>query len=115
MAVFTLHPMLVEKVGTDSSDPIDVSEYEELHLMLRISEVRGTAIVSVRIEHSFDGIHWRNLCWDYLQGVFRQLNSVTSDSIKLTKFSRFIRASWAVDADDASNSDITFEIAGIGR
>ena len=112
MSVFLIHAEIPEE-ETGESGSIDVSAFNEVYLTLRNTFVSGTSpTIDLQMEHSPDGTHWKSLCKENNQGLFRRLTSTGSDSITLTDFARFIRAAWTIGG---TSPVFTFELTGVGK
>jgi len=112
MAELNFHPKDIEDAN-GYSEPFDVSSYSEVFITTRVPVMDGTSpTLDVYVEHSFDAVHWTRLVNDFHQGMCKRISNTGSNTIRISKFARYIRAAWELGGTEPV---ITFEIAGMAR
>jgi len=107
--VMILKDETIEHDASGITKAFDVSALKVLFLTLVISEVTGTnPTLDLWLEHSADGVNWRNLYDDFKQGAFPRLTATGTRTMQITKFTKFLRASWFMGGSSAS---FTFDLA----
>jgi len=88
--------------------PFDVSKFNRLVLMCRIADLKGTnPVLNLKVQHSLDKIHWRDLSADFHQGIFPQITEPGIYSISITKFLPYIRIFWTMEG---TNVKVNFSV-----
>jgi len=89
----------------------DVSGCNEVILSCKVNEVRGTgATLDLQVQHSRNGVNWTDLFEDFQQGLYPRITEPGISSIRITKFSKYIRLKWDINGTDPQ---ILFKVDGI--
>jgi len=108
-----LKDQTIEHSATGMTPAYDISGFSALDITFIVTEMSGTSpVVDLVLEHSPDKVHWRSLYEDFHQGVFMRKDAVGSETIRICKFSRYIRASWEMGG---TSPVVKFEIYATAR
>ena len=95
------------RTADGQSQPIEVSEYIEAHLLLDIAAVDGTSpTLDLVIETSPDKVNW------FEHTTFTQKTDAGKDLLTLSHLGKFIRARWTIGGTTPS---FTFSVALVGK
>jgi len=110
---FALKDQTIEHSATGMTPAYDVSGFSALDITFIVTEMTGTSpVLDLWLEHSPDKVNWNNLYEDFHQGVFVRKDAVGSESIRICKSSRYIRAAWEMGG---TNPVVKFEIYATAR
>lgn len=102
----TLAPSAV-RTNDGQSEPIEVSEYLEAHVLLDVTEASGTdPTLDLVIETSPDKSNW------FTHTTFSQKTAAGKDLRTLSNLGRFIRARWTIGGTAPS---FTFSAGLVGK
>ncbi len=86
-----------EQAGTTYGNFVDASGYQEVFVTLTVGTASGTdPTLDVQLQHSPDGVNWKNLFEDFQQGVFPRMEASGSETIRISKFAKYIRPYWTI-------------------
>jgi len=102
----------VESSSTGISPPLDAIDFDEELMTIIVSAVSGTdPKLDVCVQHSADKQNWKNLYGDFLQGIFPRIEAVGNETIRITKFSQYLRVKYSISGTSPSFT-VNFEVLG---
>ena len=82
-------------------DDFKQGTFPEVFFTFNLDEFAGTnPTFDMEIEHSTDGKNWNSLFEDFLEGIYSRKEAADSETIHITRFSRFLRGKWTMGGTD---------------
>ena len=106
-------PEVNESGGTSASNSVDMQNYSTATITVCVSEVQGTnPTFDLALQHSPDDSNWDHMFKENIQGLFRRMSSTGRQTIQITKFARYVRASWNIEG---TNPIFKIKITGVAN
>jgi len=81
--------------------PVDVSGCDAAVVTCGVGSVKGTnPTLDVYLQHSSDGLNWKDLFSETWQGLFSRFSAFGVHSIWINRFGRFLRVRWTLGGTD---------------
>jgi len=111
--IITMKDQNIEHALTGVTPSLDVSRYKEIYITLGVNEVSGTSpTFDMELEHSSDQENWKSLYEDFQQGIFPRMEAEGTETIRITKFSKYLRASWTIGGTSPS---FNYDLSALAR